>query len=621
MSQRVEWEVLKSSGRWRGARAEALEPGARLDGDGLGDLFRARRDELLLRILPGTPAVWRKRAETLVKLGHPGLLGIVGIGHLDDRVVLVEDLPQHPDLHTFVRAAGAAGGLSLQEVGRVFTELLSALRHIHGANLTHGGLSAGGVSVGRDGVGVLEARVSGAGVLSGLREDGEAVPLELWDTLAPELVEASALATVASDLFAVGVLLMHALTGDLHPPGTRAPWRELSPDTEALRRAIRAAREDLPDALVELIAGLLAAQPEDRQPKSVQELLRRIQKERWEPREIPVRPSKPSRPLPSPALVAAPQERPLMIVTSRPVPRAADAPVRQTLAADDAGAEAVSRVAPPTSSLPEETVETKLPPAAQSEELADDTLPVGAPSFHDLPQAISPAPVKTAPVEVVPADAAPVEPSPVEASPVETVPSSTRASDEDELVSTLPLSASATRTVMPDDPEATLPIGASSSAFTTDPSREGEVTSQFSDPSSAGQAPRAIPPTQRLSLPEPTASLGTDLFAGEPPPMVYDDADVATSVKVHHAAPQPALIQPQVATTVSAPAVGRRSGYDPPTPTVAVPGLASHERSMVPPSDETHPVADSEGLPLATKIAILLTGAIVSIAVFLVLIR
>lgn len=138
--------------------------------------------------------------------------------------------------------------LSPGEAVTVLQPVCGALADLHDRGLVHGDLSLGNVLFLADGMPLVADL--GASRIVGERSE------EVWATgaqegmVAPEVLEGFA-PTRESDVYAVGALAWRALVGD--PPGpafTRPPLGEVSPD--------------LPEQLVGLVEGMLAAQPEDR---------------------------------------------------------------------------------------------------------------------------------------------------------------------------------------------------------------------------------------------------------------------------------------------------------------------------------------------------------------------
>ena len=153
------------------------------------------------------------------------------------------------------------GRFSAEEANLVGQHVCRALAAVHGAGLVHRDVKARNVMRAEYGRHVLMD--FGAGV-SGARVEAGGVPA-LTGTplyLAPEVL-AGAAATVASDIYAVGVLLYHLTTGS-YPINAGS----IEAIREAHRRGDRSnlhdSRPDLPDAFVRLVNRALAPDPQQR---------------------------------------------------------------------------------------------------------------------------------------------------------------------------------------------------------------------------------------------------------------------------------------------------------------------------------------------------------------------
>src|SRR5207237_4298157 len=133
---------------------------------------------------------------------------------------------------------------------RLATDVLAELAHRHAAGRVHGAVGARGVRL-SDGRAQLE-------------EAGEVRPHEL----APELLEGGP-PTVSSDLFAVGILLYRALTGEFPFPGQNLT--EIVDSHLAGPVSLRARNPKVPPALAAVIECALSRRVAGR-PQSAPEL-------------------------------------------------------------------------------------------------------------------------------------------------------------------------------------------------------------------------------------------------------------------------------------------------------------------------------------------------------------
>ncbi len=290
---RLQFNVCKTSGRLRPGQVIECEAGAALDGAGQvpGRLLTGVPGPLkyYARFLPVPRVYADNTARALAVLGHPNVVGPIGVGGTDGDVFLVQELPEGDVLERWIQRSRTTGvRLTLREVEQVLRHAATALRHAHQAQIRHGSLGSSQVRVARQGSDLV-VQVVDFGVLPLLAAHSPAVSVHEWHQLSPEQAESPANATVASDLFSLGVLLAELLTGyALVPPSAKMPWRELAvarpPD---VRATIARERPDAPDAVLDLAASLLRARPDDRSPATAMDLARLLPRLSWEPRVAP----------------------------------------------------------------------------------------------------------------------------------------------------------------------------------------------------------------------------------------------------------------------------------------------------------------------------------------------
>lgn len=223
-----------------------------------------------------------QEARRLAKVRHPNVVTVYGADLIEGHVCLwmeyvrgisLEALLREPTFQVQVPAApagssGSVGRTSASEAARIGRDLCAALAALHAAGLVHGDVKAQNVLREEGGRIVLMDLGSGRE----LTARSEALDLPRSGTplyLAPELlVEGSP--GVQSDLFALGVLLFHLVTGEY--PIRASSWSELC---EAHRRGARLRlldlRPDLPAPFVHAVERALSPEPRDR-PRSAGEM-------------------------------------------------------------------------------------------------------------------------------------------------------------------------------------------------------------------------------------------------------------------------------------------------------------------------------------------------------------
>jgi len=265
-------EQVPPLGRWG-----HLELLARLGEGSFGEVFRARDPSLdrevalkLRRAGPGTAGDSGRRlleeARRLARVRHPNVVAVHGADLADGRVGIWTELVEGQTLEERLDVDGPMGAGEAVTVG---LDLCRALASVHASGLVHGDVKAANV---------LRER-GGRIVLTDLGSATEAGALAVTGspaTLAPEVLDGGP-STPSADLYSLGVLLYHLLTGrypvDPKPAGSRGeapgqgarvPLRDLRPDLPLeLVRVIERAMEPEPDrrygsagALEQALAGL-----------------------------------------------------------------------------------------------------------------------------------------------------------------------------------------------------------------------------------------------------------------------------------------------------------------------------------------------------------------------------
>ena len=200
-----------------------------------GDVYRAwdtRLDrEVALKLLPDAvnppkgghhhgPSSIIDEGRLLARVRHPNVVTIYGAERIDGRVGLWMELVKG---HTLEETLRDGKTFSAKDVQRIGVELCRAVAAVHAAGLLHRDIKAQNVMVADDGRVVLMDFGTGLEVHDAADGSVSGTPLYL----APEVL-AGAAATTRSDIYSVGVVLYHLLTGSYPVQGR---------DLGALRRA------------------------------------------------------------------------------------------------------------------------------------------------------------------------------------------------------------------------------------------------------------------------------------------------------------------------------------------------------------------------------------------------
>ncbi len=238
-----------------------LEPLAR---GGFGDVYRAWDPQLerqvALKLL--RPALGMEADETLregrlqASVRHSHVVTVYGADRFDGRTGIWMELIQGQTLADLVRERGTLGAGEAIVIG---LDLCRARAAVHAAGLVHRDVKAQNAMRERGGRIVL----MDLGLGRAVRDDA---PTELAGTpsyMAPELVLDAVPASVRSDIYALGVLLFHLVTGAFPVEGRDLAALRAA-HGEGRRRHLRDARPDLPSRFVAVVERALASHPEDR---------------------------------------------------------------------------------------------------------------------------------------------------------------------------------------------------------------------------------------------------------------------------------------------------------------------------------------------------------------------
>jgi serine/threonine-protein kinase len=180
---------------------------------------------------PHLPSSIIEEGRLLARVRHPNVVTIYGAERIDGRIGLWMELVKGRTLEEGLKAGTA---FTAAEVTRIGVELCRAVSAVHAAGLLHRDIKAQNVMIAKDGRLVLMDFGTGRELDGTADATVTGTPLYL----APEVLAGGA-ATAQSDVYSVGVLLYHLLTG-AYPIQART--------LTDLRRAHTArAQRDLPD--------------------------------------------------------------------------------------------------------------------------------------------------------------------------------------------------------------------------------------------------------------------------------------------------------------------------------------------------------------------------------------
>lgn len=261
---------------WRGGPSEPDSPTAaagawgrlelreRLGVGSFGEVYRAwnpvlRREVALKLYRRDVSAATATRAlqegRALARVDHPNVVRVHGAEVHDGRVGLWMDLVPGRSLRELLETQGP---LAPHEAATIGIELCRALAAIHLAGLVHCDVKAANV-MRREGGRIVLMDLGEVRRAEGI-EPGPVSGTPLY--MAPELF-AGAPSTPRSDIYALGVLLYHLVTG-AYPVGVATPGEVSERLSHGEVRLLRDERPDLPAAFVRAVERALALDPADR---------------------------------------------------------------------------------------------------------------------------------------------------------------------------------------------------------------------------------------------------------------------------------------------------------------------------------------------------------------------
>jgi serine/threonine-protein kinase len=238
---------------------------ARIGAGSSGEVWRAwdsrLEREVALKLLPasvGDPADGGRtvidEGRLLARVRHPHVVTIHGAERLDGRIGLWMELVEGDDLESLVRTNGP---FAPADVVRIGLDVCHALHAIHEAGVLHRDVKAQNVRRTPDGRIVVMDFGSGRELRTPAEPVSDLSGTPLY--LAPEIF-AGAPATRQSDLYSVGVLLFHLLTGRF--PVTGGSVREIAEAHRERRRVfVRDVRPRVPRAVARVVDRSLSGDP------------------------------------------------------------------------------------------------------------------------------------------------------------------------------------------------------------------------------------------------------------------------------------------------------------------------------------------------------------------------
>ena len=231
-----------------------------------GEVYRAwdtRLDrEVALKLLPAGPSSGDRAASAIIHEGrllarvrHPNVVTIYGAEQISNQIGLWMEFVRG---HTLEQILDQRKVVSTAEAVGIGLELCRAMSAVHGAGLLHRDIKTHNVMRAEDGRIVLMDFGTGRDLEDDAGSDLAGTPLYL----APEVLQGQQ-ATVRSDMYSLGVLLYHLVTGS-YPVHARTLREVRRAHESGERTAVMTARRDVPPKLARVIERAIDPRPEQR---------------------------------------------------------------------------------------------------------------------------------------------------------------------------------------------------------------------------------------------------------------------------------------------------------------------------------------------------------------------
>ncbi|WP_263373019.1 serine/threonine-protein kinase [Granulicella aggregans] len=240
---------------------------ARVGQGGFGEVYRAwdpdLEREVALKLLLPSPTgsgqsdeeykAMLREARALASVRHPNIVPVYGIDRHDGRVGFWTDFVKGKTLSALLVSQGPFG---YREAVLIGLDVTRALSTVHRSGLLHRDIKAENVM--REEGGHILLMDFGLSALPHLQEDIAGTP----NYMAPELWQGKT-ATVASDIYSMGVLLFYLVTGE-YPARLGRLSRAEAMAALAQKRTLMDLRSDLPDQFLRAVSRAIETDPAKR---------------------------------------------------------------------------------------------------------------------------------------------------------------------------------------------------------------------------------------------------------------------------------------------------------------------------------------------------------------------
>lgn len=214
---------------------------------------------------PDTVARFKQEARIAARLKHPNIVAIHEIGEMDGQIFIAMELIEGESLRDHLKRRGS---LSVEETIALLSPIADALDYAHSQGVVHRDVKPANILLETTHHGQTRPVLSDFGLVKSLAQSTEITQsgavLGTVEYMAPEQADSERANEIgpATDLYALGIVAYHMLTGQV--PFTGSSAQVLVSHLTRQPPSPRSLRADLPDGPSQVLLKALAKRPADR---------------------------------------------------------------------------------------------------------------------------------------------------------------------------------------------------------------------------------------------------------------------------------------------------------------------------------------------------------------------